>query len=113
MTRVEGSINSGEFQPNEQVYQGNTLATSTANAYVHSTFSNGGTDQLWLTRVEGTFDTGKKIRGDSSTTELNAGFDKYEGELDPTTGTVIFLQNDIPVEREGNQSEEIRVILEF
>lgn len=113
MTRVEGSINSGTFQPNEQVYQGNTLATSTANAYVHSTFSNGGTDQLWLTRVEGTFDTGKSIKGDSSTTELNAGFDKYEGELDPTTGTVIFLQNDIPVEREGNQSEEIRVILEF
>jgi len=35
------------------------------------------------------------------------------GDLDPNSGSVIYIQNDIPVDREENQTEEIRVILEF
>ena len=42
-----------------------------------------------------------------------APFDKYDGDFDATTGDIIYLQNDIPVTRENNQSEVIRVILEF
>ena len=47
----------------------------------------------------------KKVPGDL--------LDVTYGDLDPNEGSIIYIQNDIPVSREQNQSEEIRVILEF
>ena len=75
-------------------------------------------DQLNLTRVEGDFQTaGNEITGDSSGSvfEKVPGdlLDVTYGDLDPNEGSIIYIQNDIPVSREQNQSEEIRVILEF
>ena len=111
MTKIKGTISSGTFAADELVFQGLSLSDATSTAYVHST---NGTDEIFLTRVTGTIDTSQTINGSENGAQIAGGtFDKYEGDLDPTTGTIIFLQNDIPVEREGNQSEEIRIILEF
>ena len=57
--------------------------------------------------------TNEEIIGEESESSMAISFTKYSGELDSTSGTIIYLQNDIPVSREENQSEEVRIILEF
>jgi hypothetical protein len=66
-----------------------------------------------LTNVEGTIDTARAINGLENSATMSAGFDKYEGDLDPTTGSIIYLQNDVPIERDPTSTEQVRVILEF
>jgi hypothetical protein len=112
MTRCFGEI-TGTFQNDEQVYQGNTVATATATARVHSSNST----SISLTLVEGELNTNITIKGATSQAILGGPgavkFTKYSGDLDPTKGNIIYLQNDVPVERFESQSEEVRVILEF
>jgi hypothetical protein len=98
----------GTFENNELVYQGNTL-TPTMTARVHS-FEN---NELRLTQLDGQVNTAVQIFGQTSEAVMFSGFDKYNGDLDPTSGSVIYLQNEIPITRNSNRSEEIRVILEF
>ena len=109
MVRIVGTVGSGTFQKDEQVFQGSSLSTSTANAFVHTANAT----HLNLTRVTGKLNTAATIVGATSNAEFAAPFTKYSGDLDPTTGSVIFLQNDVPVTRSNNQTEEVRVILEF
>lgn len=113
MTRVEGSITGGPFVADEKVFQIDLEGNEVSSAFVHS--SNAISGSLYLTRVSGTIQTELDIEGEESLAVITAagGITKYEGDLDPTSGTVIFLQNDIPVIRDENQSEEIRIILEF
>jgi hypothetical protein len=113
MTRVEGSITGGPFTSDEKVFQIDASGDEVSSAFVHSSNSTSGS--LYLTRVTGTIQTELDIEGSESLAVITAagGITKYEGDLDPTSGTVIFLQNDIPVIRDENQSEEIRIILEF
>jgi len=85
-----------------------------ATGFIHSWTS----DQINLTRVEGDFQSGgNEITGDNSGAVFERvpgdNFDITYGDLDPNEGSIIYIQNDIPVSREQNQSEEIRVILEF
>lgn len=108
-TRIVGTVGSGTFQKDEQVFQGSSLSTSTANAFVHSANAT----HLNLTRVTGKLNTAVTIVGATSNAEFSAPFTKYSGDLDPTSGSVVFLQNDVPVTRSNNQTEEVRVILEF
>jgi hypothetical protein len=105
---ITGSI-SGTFTANEKVYQGSSLETSYANASVF--FAN--STHLYLTDVFGEFRLSDQMIGVESEATVGIGFTKYSGELDSTSGTIIYLQNDIPVDRSQNQSEEVRVILEF
>jgi hypothetical protein len=108
-TQVINGTVSGAFNFNERVYQGSTLDTSTANASIF--FAN--STHLYLTDVFGEFTPTEQIIANVSEATVAVGFTKYVGELDSTSGTIIYLQNDIPVDRDQNQSEEIRVILEF
>ena len=108
-TEILIGTTSGTFEQNERVYQGSSLEESTANASVF--FAN--SSHLYLTDVFGTFVTSEEIIGKQSEASMAISFAKYSGELDPTAGTIIYLQNDIPVSRDENQSEEVRIILEF
>lgn len=120
MLKIQGTT-TDTFEANEKVRQVpfNTAAIQGASpidatGFIHSWTS----DQLNLTRVEGDFQTaGNEITGDSSGSvfEKVPGdlLDVTYGDLDPNEGSIIYIQNDIPVSREQNQSEEIRVILEF
>lgn len=98
---------SGQFDNNEIVFQGQNIANSTYTAHVHSSNST----HLYLTNSNGILNTALPVSG--STAILSAPFNKYNGDLDSTAGSVIYLQNEVPVLRASNQSEEIRVILEF
>ena len=104
MTKITGTI-TDTIQPNEYL----TQANSGARALVHSVDGN----EVFVTQVTGEFNTGESILANTSGATISSGFDKYSGELDPTSGNIIYLQNDIPVERANNSSEEIRIILEF
>ena len=83
--------------------------TAVFAAKVHS--SN--TTHLFLTEVEGKCNTSLSMVGQTSAVTLNSGFTQYPGDIDSTSGTVIYLQNDTPVSRANNQYEEILVLLEF
>lgn len=119
MTRCFGEI-TGEFNNDEIVFQGeeyqnsNGDITATAIARVHSSNSS----SISLTRVSGELSTNTIIKGLTSQSILgedsgSVRFTKYEGDLDPNKGDIIYIQTDVPVTRTGSQTEEIRVILEF
>lgn len=113
MTRCVGGYVGGTFVNDETVYQGDSLATATATAKVHSSNSS----SVSLTLVEGQLNTNTVIKGATSETIFGSSgsikFTKYEGDIDPTKGKIIYLQNDVPVQRFESQSEEVRVILEL
>jgi len=97
------------FEADEEVYQTNKDFTA-------KVFSANNT-HLLVTNVSGTLDTSVDIIGRNNGAVLQSTvgntLDKYNGDLDPTEGNIIYLQNDVPVTRNQNQTEEIRVILEF
>jgi len=108
MTKIIGSSVTGTFIQDETVIQGS------ANAQLHSVT---GGNTLNLTNVTGDFSTVGLIKGAVTEAEMegtqNDQLDIVYGDLDPNSGSIIYLQNDIPVDRDENQTEEIRVILEF
>lgn len=114
MLKIQGTT-ADMFQADETVTQISTQENANpATAKLHSYTSN----KLNLTRVEGDFESGgNEITGNSSDGVFESvpgdTLDITYGDLDPNYGAIIYLQNDIPVTREGNQTEEIRVILEF
>lgn len=111
MLKIEGTVSTGNFQQDEIVTQGTT------SGRVHSITENGSKTTLNLTNITGKFVTNVNIVGSTSAAILSQtssdALDITPGDLDPNTGSIIYLQNDIPVDRNDNQSEEIRVILEF
>lgn len=114
MTRLVGQYTSGTFNQDELVYQGDSLETATATGRVHSTNST----SVSLTQVTGNFATNQEINTSGTSQAVFGGqdpivFNKYEGDLDSTSGTIIYLQNDVPVTRNPEQQEEIRIILEL
>lgn len=112
--RCEGTVPSDDFFNDQRVYQGNTFEQATMRARVHSfKRPESGAPTLLLTNVEGTIDTSRAIEGLENSATMSPGFDKYEGDLDPTTGSIIYLQNDVPIERDETSTEQVRVILEF
>lgn len=112
--KIQGTVTSGSFINDERVEQVNPDTGRTTSGYIHSWDSN----NLYLTRVSGDFVTSAAtITGVTSDAQFNPTpgdtLDITYGDLDPNSGSIIYVQNDIPVTREENQSEEVRVILEF
>ena len=111
MFRITGTTSTGTFTEDEEVFQGTTTAQ------LYSVESSGGGTTISVTNVTGKLATNSNIEGRSSSAELQGSssdaLDLIPGDLDPNRGSIIYLQNDIPVERNPQQTEEIRVILEF
>jgi len=107
-TRCEGTV-SGSFIEDEVVFQGSDANDPVFQARVHSANST----VVYLTNIDGKINTAQPLNAVTSGALLSPPFNKYDGDLDPTSGTILYLQNDIPVTRANNRSEEIRVILEF
>ena len=112
MLRIEGTITGGDFVEDETVTQGSS------SAQLHSVSEISGSKKtLSLTNVVGKFRADTAIVGSVSgalcSPTATDTLDITPGDVDPNTGSIIYLQNDIPVDRSENQSEEIRVILEF
>jgi hypothetical protein len=103
MTFFTGTVD-GTFIEDEVVYQGNL---SSANARFHS----GNSTSLYVTNMFGNITTGTIVGVDSGA--VFTATTKYNGEIVPTSGQVIYLQNGSKVSRANTQTETIKVIVEF
>jgi len=109
-TRCEGIIDGGPFEVDEVIEQFRPGENdSSYEAVVHS--QNG--DVILLTNTKGSINTTLPLIGADSGAVMQRDFMRNEGDLDAVTGEIVFLENNIPVERDPDESEQIRVILEF
>jgi hypothetical protein len=106
-----GTLSSGSFAENEIVYQTN-LATS--NASLHSFSSNGGIFTMYTSNQVGGFLIGgsNTIIGNTSGAIMSPSA-KYQPELVFGSGKILYVENIEPVDRADDQSETIKLILEF
>lgn len=107
----------GEFQLGDTVFQGISASQASFRAKVHSAITDNSQITVYLTETEGSLRTDLSLTRDLSSggviARLDPGFDKYNGEFDPTAGEILYLQNDVPIERSPTSKEQIRVILEL
>lgn len=87
-------------------------ATAKMHSYIESSELN--KDRLYVTNILNTFD----LSGSSDIVGANSGasfvpYDKYNGEIEPNSGDILYLENLNPITRNVNQTETIKLIIEF
>jgi hypothetical protein len=113
LTTLVGSLDTiNSFVVNESVARG--TGPEAPSAIIHSFTDNIGStnDRLIVSTVSDTLQTGDTVIGATS----NAYFtirDKYDGDLVPDSGEILYLENTSPITRNPQQTENIRLILEF
>jgi hypothetical protein len=112
MYKYVGTVISGTFQNDEQVYQGANLSSSTANGYIHSIEYDGPTATMYVSNVVGTFTTSDNVLGETSAAQATL-TTIYSPELVFGSGQVMYLENLDAVTRSNDQSELIKLIFEF
>lgn len=118
LTRYVGTIDSGAFIEDETVTQDAAVSYATPSARVYTVVENGATDYMYVTNVQNIFQTNASPDSDGIVTGANsqASFTiaaKYDGELVPDSGEVLYLENLSPIARSNSQTETIKLILEF
>jgi hypothetical protein len=111
LTYYSGTFVSGAFTEDEILYQ-SINGANTATARYHSTATIDGTTYVYVTNQIGSFDTDYNINGAESAAVFNI-VTKYDGDLLKNTGEVIYIQHGDAVSRADNQSEIIKLIVEF
>jgi hypothetical protein len=94
------------------VYQGTNLASSTANATIHSVETSGGVATIYTTNQIGSFTTSNTIHGASSEAIATIN-NKYTPELVFGSGEILYLENLESITRSNSQSETVKLIFEF
>ena len=115
MTKLAGTIDSGTFTEDEYVYQNSALIYDRPEGRVYAAVEGGATDYLYLTNVKNVWQTGSSngiSTGNSSGAQFTVSA-KYEGELIPDSGEIVYIENISPVSRSNTQTETIKLILEF
>lgn len=116
LTKLAGTIDDGTFVQDELITQDSAVAPyDTPSARLYAAVEDGGTDYLYVTNVQNIWQTGAT---DGVTTGANSDAQftvtaKYEGELVPGSGEVVYIENLPPIARSNNQTETIKLILEF
>lgn len=120
LTKFVGTqVGETAFVEDEMVTQGSALVYSTPQAVVHSYNPvGGGADELYCTNVKNVFQTVGSPESDGviAGTETEAQLivsAKYDGDLVPESGEVIFMENLHPISRANNQTETIKIVLQF
>lgn len=111
LTYYSGTFVSGSFTEDEIIYQ-TVDGANTATARYHSTAEISGTTYVYVTNQIGSFDTAINIIGAESAAVFNP-VTKYDGDILKNTGEVIYIQHGDAVSRADNQSELIKLIVEF
>jgi hypothetical protein len=119
-TFVGSFISSPEFIEDEYLLQDVDDVDLTPSARLHSFTDNPGSanDYLYVTNVSNTFDlqgingSGGQIRGATSNSYFTARY-KYNGEIVPDSGEILYLENLSPITRDIRQTETVKLILEF
>lgn len=115
LTKMAGTIDTGTFTEDEYVYQDSALIYDRPEGRVYAAVEGGATDFLYLTNVKNVWQTGQGngvTTGNSSQARFTVTA-KYEGELIPDSGEIVYIENISPVSRSNTQTETIRLVLEF
>jgi hypothetical protein len=112
MYKYDATMTSGLFTLDEAVFQGVSLATSTANAYIHSANIVTGVATVYTTENLGSFATSDTMEGNTSgsTATLNT---KYSPELVFGSGDILSIENVQTITRANNTTESFKLIFEF
>lgn len=111
LTKLAGTIDSGSFTEDEYITQESAVTYSQPSARVYAAVEAGATDFLYVTNVRNTL-TNNVATGNTSEAEFTI-TNKYEGELTPGSGEVVYLENLSPISRSNSQTETVKLILEF
>lgn len=116
LTKFAGTVTSGTFAADETVTQYSAISYAQPSARVYAVIDDlVGTDYLYVTNVQNTWQQGA-TNGISTGNTSDAQFTvtaKYEGELVPGSGEVVYIENLAPITRSNSQTETIKLILEF
>lgn len=117
LTALVGAFASAaEFIEDETIIQDTDDIDTSPSAVVHSFRDNPGSanDYLYVTNVSNVFDlnSGAIVRGLTSNAYFNARY-KYNGEIVPDSGEILYLENLKPITRDFKQTETVKLILEF
>jgi hypothetical protein len=119
-TFVGTFVSTPEFIEDEFILQDTDDVDFTPAARLHSYTDNPGSanDYLYVTNVNNTFQlqdnngAGGQVRGATSNSYFVARY-KYNGEIVPDSGEILYLENVSPVTRDIKQTETVKLILEF
>jgi len=111
LTKLAGTNAAGVFTEDEFVTQDSALTYDQPSARVYAAIEDGATVYLYVTNVRNTF-TNKVATGNTSDAQFTV-TNKYEGELVPGSGEVVYIENLSPISRSNTQSDTVKLILEF
>jgi hypothetical protein len=101
----------GLFETDEQVYQGDSLQTSTANGYIVDFI---GRKNMRLNKVFGKFDETLPIRGaKTGATGYILPDSIKERDIKPYSGDILYVENREKIQRLTDQVEDFKILLEF
>lgn len=101
---------SGDFEADEIVYQGASLAAATFSGRVISW--NSATSKLLLINTKGTLVSSQSIFGDTSFT-TRVVTSSVPGEAEPYSGRILYVDNLAAVTRSSDQIESFQILLKF
>lgn len=115
LTKLGGTLTGGSvFDPDEYITQASAVSYAQPSARVYTANNVGGTDYLYVTNVKNVWETGVDAEATGNTNNGQFVVDnKYEGELVPGSGEVMYIENVSPISRSDTQTETIKLILEF
>ena len=120
LVRLNGDFSSGSspFIDDERIFQTHLIKYVQPAGRLHSKVVNAGTnnDVLYISREYGIFnrdpDFVRPIVGDNSDAAFKL-LSKYPGDFVKDSGKVLYVENLDAINRSGNKSEIVKIILEF
>jgi hypothetical protein len=112
VSSLENTNKDKVFELDEWVYVGTSLATATAKARVLH-WENTDSSDLRLINIRGTFSSGDEIKGDTSLTTATIDSVSQKPSINIGDGEFIYLANRTKVERDEDQAEEFKIVLNF
>lgn len=120
LVRLNGDFASGSspFVDDERIYQTHLIKYIQPAGRLHSKTINAGTDNdvLFISREYGIFnrdpDFVRPIIGENSDAAFKL-LSKYPGDFVKDSGKVLYIENLDAINRSGNKSEIVKIILEF
>jgi len=120
LSRFVGTLTAGAFVEDELLTQDSAIIYAQPQARFHSLNDaiSGPNDEMFVTNIKNIFQTVSSPEGDGVITgqTSEAQFTvtaKYNGDLVPDTGEILYLENLNPITRANNQTETFKLILEF
>ena len=110
--RVGYSSIVGSFEDDEVIYQSNIIDGATVNttAFFHSVDTSAA--EIKLTGKFGALDLTETITGNSSGATIEPS-EQFIGDVIHGSGEVLYIENIEPITRADNQSETIKIIVEY